>query len=171
MQREENRQEFFRLLQDSDYNDVMFDEESGGVSAVHIKHKYAKQKGLNGWRQGDYELIVLNTLRKSGHRVILEAEPNHPGVKSNDGFIDDEPMEIKSVEGMGEWAISTKLHEAERQNAHCVVLFFPKEELYSLFRINEGIRLYHSSPNNKMTVVKIIVLVVDRIVSVWNRQL
>ncbi len=46
--REENFSEYFRLLQDDNYTDVLLDEASGGVSAVHKQHKFAKQKGVNG---------------------------------------------------------------------------------------------------------------------------
>ena len=101
LQREENYNEYLRLLQNDDYVDVTYDEASGGMSAVHTKHKFAKQKGAYGMRQGDYELIVLDVLKKSGHRIVLDAESNTPGMKSFDGFIDDVPMEIKAIEGRG----------------------------------------------------------------------
>ena len=107
LQREENWNEFLRLLQNDDYLEVTRDETSGGVSAVHKLHKFAKTKGPSGMRQGDYERSVLDVLRKQGHRVILGPETNTPGVKSFDGFLDDVPMEIKAIEGRGTWAIST----------------------------------------------------------------
>lgn len=143
-QREENYKEYLRLLQDNDYLEVTYDEESGGISAVHKQHKFSKKKGADGLRQGDYELNVINVLRKHGHRVVLGAESNTPGIKSFDGFLDDIPMEIKAVEGNGTWSISTKLRNADKQHAKCVVLYFPDEELYSPFRISEGIRLFRT---------------------------
>ena len=76
------------------------DEQSGGVSAVHTQHKFAKKKGANGMRQGDYERTVLDVLRKRGHRIVLGPETNMPGIKSFDGFLDDIPMEIKAIEGI-----------------------------------------------------------------------
>ena len=99
-QREENFDEFLRLQQDHDYLDVTYDEQSDGVSAVHIHHKFAKKKGVNGMRQGDYERTVLDVLRKCGHRIVLGPETNMPGIKSFDGFLDDIPMEIKAIEGI-----------------------------------------------------------------------
>lgn len=143
-QREENYKEYLRLLQDKDYLEVTYDEESGGMSAVHKLHKFSKKKGVDGLRQGDYELNVVDVLRKYGHRVILGAESNTPGIKTFDGFLDDTPMEIKSVEGDGTWSISTKLRNADKQHAKCVVLYFPNEKLYSPLRISEGIRLFHT---------------------------
>ena len=143
-QREENYKEYLRLLQDNDYLEVTYDEESGGVSALHKQHKFSKKKSVDGFRQGDYELNVINVLRKHGHRVVLGAESNTPGIKSFDGFLDDIPMEIKTIEGNGTWAICTKLRNAEQQHAKCVVLYFPNKELYSPNRISEGIRLFHT---------------------------
>ena len=43
LQREENYLEYLRLLENDDYLEVTFDEESGGVSAVH---KFAKRQGI-----------------------------------------------------------------------------------------------------------------------------
>lgn len=171
-QSEENYNEFLRLLHDIDYYDVRYDEISGGVSAVHCKHKYSKQKGLFGLRQGDYELNVLEILRKQGHRVILGSESNTPGVKSFDGFIDDIPMEIKAIEGCGIWSISTKLRSADKQHAQCVVLYFPDETLYSLDRIKEGLRLFHTGldRNQVVGIKKLLTVVKDRLELEWDKK-
>lgn len=143
--REDNYEEYLRLLQNDDYLDVTYDEKSGGVSAVHILHKFDKQRGPSGIPRGDYERKAIEVLRKNGHRVLLEAEPSS-GDKKCDGLLDDVPMDIKSVEGQGVWSISTKLLVAEKQHARCVVLYFPDKTNYSHFRIKEGIRLYLSNP-------------------------
>lgn len=76
LQLEENYNEFLRLLQDDDYLEVTHDEESGGVSAIHILHKFDKQSGPYGVRRGDYEMKVVKVLRELGHRIVLEAEPS-----------------------------------------------------------------------------------------------
>ena len=123
-QREENYQEYLRLLHDSDYVDVTFDAKSGGVSAVHRGHKFDKQMGPFGCRRGDYERQVANILREKGNRVFLESERSHDNMKNNDGLLNDLYMEIKTVESNGVWSISSKLREAEKQGAEVVVLFF-----------------------------------------------
>ena len=145
LQREENYNEFLRLSQNEDYVDVTYDEESGGVSAVHKLHKFGRQRGVGGLRRGDYERLATAVLCKEGHRIVLGKETNVPGVKSFDGYLDDIPMEIKAIEGDGVWSICTKLRQADRQGADCIVLYFPFKECYSPNRINEGIRLFHSS--------------------------
>ncbi len=171
LQFEENYNEFLRLLQDEDYLEVTFDKESGGVSAVHVLHKFDKQIGPYGVRRGDYELAVVKVLRRLGHRIVLEAEPSS-GEKKCDGLLDDIPTEIKAIEGTGEWAISTKLLKAERQHAQCVVLYFPEEVLYSFFRVSEGIRLFGTSPevNPESELTRILVIVGDELVACWNKK-
>ena len=173
LQREENYSEYLRLRQNEDYAEVTFDEESGGMSAVHKQHKFAKKKGINGMRQGDYERTVLDVLRRHGHRIVLGAETNIPGVKSFDGFLDDAPMEIKAIEGRGTWAISTKIRQAEKQRAKCVILYFPERDLYSPFRISEGIRLSSSAPDRENTqeLSKLLVVVQESLeMDEWNKK-
>ena len=98
-QREENYQEYLRLLCDSDYNDVTFDEKSGGVSAVHILHHFDKQTGPFGTRRGDYEIAVVSMLRNKGYRILLlpeECKTTH--LKSCDCLLNDCQAEIKTVD-------------------------------------------------------------------------
>ena len=44
-EREENFQEYLRLSKDPNYYDVTFDEQSGGISAIHKDHRFDKQRG------------------------------------------------------------------------------------------------------------------------------
>ena len=165
-QREENYKEYLRLLQNDDYYDVTFDENSGGMSAVHKLHKFSKQFGDYGMRRGDYEKTVLDVMRQNGYRIILDAEPNMPGVKSCDGYLNDVRMEIKAIEGMGPWTVAKKLHCAEKQQAECVILYFPEELLYSPLRVSEGIRLFCSGLNNSKAVhlARFLVVVQNRLI-------
>lgn len=165
--REENYLEYLRLLQDNDYLDVTYDEKSGGVSAVHKCHKFSKQMGDYGMPRGDYEKVVLDVMRKRGYRIILESEPNMPGVKSCDGYLNDIRMEIKAIEGMGQWTVAKKLHSAEKQNAECVIMFFPDELLYSPLRVSEGVRLFRSGLNNSKAVQlsRFLVVVQDQLIT------
>ena len=115
--KEENYQEYLRLQGDNDYVEVVFDEQSGGVSAIHRGHKFDKQIGPFGCRRGDYEISVTKVLRNNGFRVLLESERSRENVKNNDGLLNDLPMDIKSIESNGIWSIATKLREAEKQQA------------------------------------------------------
>ena len=171
-QREENYNEYLRLLQNSDYLEVTFDEKSGGVSAVHRLHKFDKQQGVQDMRRSDYERFVLEVLRKRGHRVVLAEETNTPGVKSYDGYMDDTPMEIKSIEGSGVWSICTKLLIADKQRARCVILFFPDESLFSEGRIIDGIGKYLANPNagKHLTINRLISVSRDNVLLVWDKK-
>ena len=93
-QREENFQEYLRLLRDPDYVDVCFDQESGGVSAIHREHKLDSQIGPFGVRKGDYEKHVVKILRSRGHQVLLESESAPDGIKLADGYLDKRVLEI-----------------------------------------------------------------------------
>ncbi|MBO4557560.1 MAG: hypothetical protein J5693_03010 [Bacteroidales bacterium] len=172
LRREENYNEYLRLLQDDDYYDVTFDEESGGMSAVHLQHKFAKQQGVAGMRRSDYERAVLIVLRKKGHRIVLAQETNEPGVKSCDGYLDDIPMEIKAIEGHGTWAISSKLRYAEKQHAQCVVLYFPSLDLYSKERLADGIGKYLADPitDKGRCITQLLAISGNELLSVWNKK-
>jgi hypothetical protein len=172
LRREENYNEYLRLLQNDDYVDVTYDEQSGGMSAVHKLHKFAKQQGAYGMPQGDYERVVQKVMRKEGYRIVLEAETNTPGVKSCDGFLDDLPMEIKAIEGNGTWTISSKLLKAEKQHAQCCILYFPDEMNYSEFRVSEGIRLSQTNPAavGEPGLMTLLVIVENQLVARWHKK-
>lgn len=172
LQREENYYEFLRLSQIDYYIDVTYDEQSGGVSAVHKQHKFDKQKGPFGICRGDYERIVVDVLRNSGYRIILESEKSIHETKQCDGLLNDIPMEIKSIEGLGAWTICTKLLNAEKQHAECTVLYFPKKSLYSEPRVLDGIGKYMAHPELSIErrLHRIIVLCEQKIVAEWNKK-
>ena len=73
-QRDENFQEYLRLLNDSNYYDVTFDEKSGGVSAIHKDHQFDKKIGPFGIKRGIYEIKTINALMRLGYSIILEPE-------------------------------------------------------------------------------------------------
>lgn len=149
LQREENYNEYLRLLQDDDYLDVTYDNESGGVSAVHKGHRLDKSQGPGGEKRGNYELKTMEAIRRDGHSLILLNESGDVGVKLYDGLLNGTPCEIKAVENMGRWAIRTKIANAIRQGARCVALYFPDASLFSEQRVIDGWKdcLSYAKPN------------------------
>lgn len=141
-QREENYQQYLCLLKDANYGDVTFDELSGGVSAIHINHRYDKQLGLGGIKRGNYEIRVVDIFRCMGHSIILIDESSDVGVKQYDGLLDGIPCEIKTVEQMGRWTIRTKIGIAIKQGAIIVVLYFPDPAQFSESMIQLGWKEY-----------------------------
>lgn len=162
-QREENYQEYLRLLKDPNYYDVYFDEQSGGVSAIHREHKFDSEIGAFGIKVGEYETLAVNALRKSGHYVTLESELAPNGVKTPDGQIDGFIMEIKAIEKNGKWAIKYKLHRAAKQGAECVILYFHKKELFSIERFEDGWSKFQADKDSLQYVnsIKRIICVVE----------
>ena len=163
-QREDNYQEYLRFLHDSDYYDVRFDDNSGGFSAVHIAHKFDSEIGSFGVKIGDYEKKAIEVLRKNGHRIILESEVAPNGVKTPDGQLDDYIMDIKATETNGRWSVKKKLHNAAKQGAGCIVLYFHRRELFSYDRIEDGWNRFVMDSDSQQyveTIEKIICIVED----------
>ena len=169
-QREENYQEYLRLKANSNYYDVYFDEYSGGVSAIHRDHKLDSEKGAYGIKIGDYEKRVVDILRKKGHYITLESELAPNGVKTPDGVIDGEIMEIKVTDGYGKWAIKDKLHKAARQGAWCVILYFHKKELFSIGRLEDGWARYINDKDsqNCQGIINKIICIIENEEYVWS---
>ena len=127
---------------DKEYIDVRFDIMSGGVSAIHKYHRFDQEKGPYGVKRGDYEIKVVDILRRKGYSIILETERAAAGVKTPDGFINGLLMDIKAVESSGRWAIKDKFHAATKQGVESLILFFCQRDLYSLERITDGWKKY-----------------------------
>lgn len=166
-QREENFQEYLRLLDNPDYYGVTFDEQSGGMSAVHRNHRFDSEVGAFGVKIGEYEKNVLNLLRERGHLITLESELAPHGIKTPDGRLDESIMDIKSIDGNGKWAVKDKFHSAAKQGAECVILYFHKKDLYSAERILDGWNKYlndESSRKMPMCIKKVICVVEQQII-------
>ena len=165
--KEENYQEYLRLLNDPDYYDVSFDEESGGVSGIHLRHRFDPTEGLYGIKKGEYEKIAVDILRRGGHAVILESEYAPNGIKTPDGTIDGIVMDIKAVEGMGKWAIKDKFHDATKKCVECVILYFHKEILFSKERMYDGWNKFKNDKDSiryDMTIKRVICIIETKIV-------
>ena len=79
--RKRNVEIYKRLSSDKKYEELEFDNESGGVKATHKKHSFDKDKG---W----YEKKVQEVGYKTGHAVILDVEQHNKYVtKINDNYM------------------------------------------------------------------------------------
>ena len=168
--REENYQEYLRLKENPEYNEVVFDGKSGGVSAVHRLHRFDKQIGPFGYKRGEYEHHVVTILRQNGHRVILLSEDDYEtSLKRCDGLLDGVMMEIKTIEGDGHWSVRTKIYDASRQGADLLVLFFPKSNFFSVSRIEEGWKMCEDASDsilNWKPIIRILAIVENRIIEI-----
>lgn len=165
LQREENFLEYHRLINDPDYYDVIFDNQSGGVSAIHRNHRFDKQLSPEGMKRGCYELRVIDVFRRIGHSIILLKESCEVGKKQYDGLIDGVPCEIKAVEKLSRWTIRTKIGNAIKQGASTIVLFFPCADLFTEQRVQCGWKDYldYSKPSKSGLEIKVLCIVEDRL--------
>lgn len=153
--------EYERLKLSEEYKDVIFDKDSGGLSAVHIEHNFDPTIGKFGIPRGDYEKLSTEALRKAGHKVILASEHGETGVKTPDGFLDDIKMDIKGVEGTGKWTIKNKFLSAGKQEVETVILYFHDKDMYSLERVKEGWFYYLYDLKGHSQTIRNILCVVD----------
>ena len=64
----------------------------------------------------------------------------------NDCLLNGFSGEIKTVESYGHWAIRTKFYQTAKQRASCLILYFPKEQLFTYHRVVDGWKLFLSDP-------------------------
>ena len=148
----DNRREYLRLTKDRNYTNVRFNSKNGALSAIHKDHHFDKTEGIFGIKRGEYERISLNVLYKYGKSIVLESEQEIDGVSTPDGLLDWKKFEIKGIEGIGKRNIEYKIYEASRQGAETVVLYFHKEEVFSMQRIVDGYGAYmRNSKSKKIT--------------------
>ena len=169
-QREENFQEYLRLLEDPNYENATFDEQSGGVSAVHIKHKFDSEIGAFGIKKGEYEKQSLSILRQRGHIVLLQSELAENGVKTPDGILDGSILEIKAIERVGKWIIKKKIRTATKQRAESLVLYFHKKDLFSIALLEDGWEKFLNDKDSlryEKSIKKVICIVEDHVVE-WS---
>ena len=130
--REKNKAEYNRLLNDPEYKDVGFHEESGGVKATHINHSF---DGDKGW----YEKRVQTAGFINGHSVIL-GEEHHEIYKhrNTEGLWDGMLFEIAGAENGTANNIRNALkHCAKKPGSRIAVLFFPNDN-FSTEEFNSG---------------------------------
>lgn len=167
----ENYQEYLRLLLDSDYYDVTFDALSGGVSAIHRFHHFDKAKGPFGIKRGDYEMHVVDVLRKKGASIILLSEQDSEitSIKHCDALLNNHYAEIKTIESNGRWSVRTKIRTGAKQGANTIILYYPDSKLLNIEAIQEGWSLFESDPFSvsfQSRVTKVVAIAGERIIEI-----
>ena len=167
---EQRRELYQQYKENPDYKDVVFDEKSGGLSAVHKAHKFSSEMGPFGIKKGQYEVLATAALRKKGHVIILASETLPTGEKTPDGRLDGILMDIKGVEDVGFWNLKKKFYKATKQGVKTIVLYFHKKDLYSVERINKGWELFlkdKDSERYKKTIEKVVCVVESDVIE-WS---
>ena len=136
------RKELFeRLRKDNYYRDVAFNEENGGLKAIHVELNFDSNKG---W----YETTVQDVGYKAGHSVILEKEPQNMYKKrSTEGLWDGMRFEIAGAETATPNNIRNALkHCASKRETDVAVVFFPNGVNIDNLRL--GISKYNGLRNS-----------------------
>ncbi|MDR3188337.1 MAG: hypothetical protein LBT94_04025 [Prevotellaceae bacterium] len=144
-----NRMEYIRLKNDSRYTNVKFNENTGGLLAIHKEHHFDPTVGRFGIPRGDYERIAAEVLYSYGRSVVLQSEQLEENEKTPEGLLDGNIFDIKGVEGRGKTAIKHKLAEASLQGCKTIVLYFHENNTFLLQRIIDGYNHYLRNSNSK----------------------
>ena len=156
---ESRKKEYQKLLADSNYKEVEFDEKTGGLKATHINHNFDKHGGK-------YEIHVQNVGYRNGHSVILEEE-NHTNykVKNVEGKWDGYNFEIATAETGTVNNIRNALkHCASKPAAEYAIVFMPGDLNWDNLRM--GIAKYNGLKHTKQyrKFRKIIIINQDKII-------
>jgi hypothetical protein len=157
---EANRIEYHRLLEDSNYTDVRFDKQTGGLAAIHIEHKFDPRIGIFGIPRGDYERITADVLYEYGMSVILGSEKPKFNKKVSEGFLDEKRFEIKGVEGTGKNNIINNLKDTNKKEAEIIVLYYHDKDMFSEKQVQESYQSYLRNSTNKR--IQRVYYIIDR---------
>ncbi|ADX66849.1 phage minor head protein [Weeksella virosa] len=132
-----NYQAYRKLKKDTNYFDVAFDKQSGGMKAIHKEHNFDNK---TGWTEKEVQNIGF----KNGYSVILDKEiMNVYKLRNTEGFWNNLPFEIASTETATENNIRNGLkHCASKKKTRIAILYFPNNNFqYEIFK--KGLAKYN----------------------------
>ena len=112
-----NVQEYERLKKDENYTDVEFNEQTGGLKAIHIDHQFDKIRG-------HYEKDAQNILFENGYKTILSSEKGFES-KHFEGYINGFKNEIKTILGNSPITIAKRINQSIEKGAEVCTIYFP----------------------------------------------
>jgi hypothetical protein len=144
-----NRAEYERLREDSSYVDVRFNENTGGLLAVHRDHHFDPTIGRFGIPRGDYERIVAETLYRYGRSAVLGSERMPDGVRPPEGLLDGRKFEIKGIESAGKNNIINDLKLASKKKAESVIFYYHDKDIFSEKHLIDSYNFYMRNSKSK----------------------
>lgn len=154
--RAENEAIFNRLSRDKNYINIVFDEKSGGVGAIHISHaKFnpREQPVLNGKTGKELEWDCQNAIVRNGGSCILEAEP--PKKSSLDSMINGERMDIASITKSSDNIVfntitrkegqTLKFNKQTKSKAHSIAIYYDDPSMYSENAVRAALTKYRNN--------------------------
>lgn len=133
---ERRRAIYQSLLADTNYQNIRFNPQNGGLMATHIDHCF-------NITNGQYEKEVQKIAFEEGHSVILTSEKGkQDGQKYVDGLWDGMTFEVGTSLGVGKNNIKGILKHCQSKKAEVAVIYFPDKNLFSMERLIKGILQY-----------------------------
>ena len=167
---QQRRQEYEQYKNDPDYVDVEFDENTGGVKAMHKDHNSGKDPQSffehltsdgSGFKTWELENFCIEQLFKTGNSVIVQPEglpkPHQPGKTEThytalDIVLNGVRMDIKSITKLKNYytsALQGKYRQLKNWNkenpnnpADSVMLYFHDPSMFSRVKVKDGITHY-----------------------------
>ena len=140
---EERHALYLKLLNDSNYYDVMFNPENGGLKAVHYGHNFDKEKG-------HYEKEVMRYAYQNGYCVILENEQGkNIGENYTEGFWNEDVFELATCENANSNnnnIVNGLKHCASKDDTKTAILYFYKG-VFIEADVDRAIRRYNGLKN------------------------
>lgn len=126
---------FYDLQKNKEFTDVAFNMDNLGVKATHIEHNFNKHTGK-------YEKEVQDLFYNNGDEIILTSESSKIEGKKVDGLLNGETFDISSILGEGKNNIKNALNHSKSKRAEIAVLHFPDAKLFSLQRLETGVKMF-----------------------------
>lgn len=140
---EERHALYLKLLNDSNYYDVMFKPENGGLKAVHYGHNFDKEKG-------HYEKEVMRYAYQNGYCVILENEQGkNIGENYTEGLWNEDVFELATCENANSNnnnIVNGLKHCASKDDTKTAILYFYKG-VFIEADVDRAIRRYNGLKN------------------------
>lgn len=135
------RKEYISYSQNSNYLDVTFNYDNGGLKALHRQHNIDSDKG---W----YETFVQDIGYQNGHKVILESEySNILHKKFTEGTWDGYKFELATRKTATDNDILRGLkHCADKKETEIAILYFPNGG-FTEDKIQKAIKRYKGYKN------------------------
>ena len=134
---------YHKLLNTSNYYDVDYNPTNGGLKAIHVGHRFDKDKGV-------YEKRVIEFGYQYGYCVILEDETDYePSTTHTEGTWNGELFELAGCENAGtnnNNIVNGLKHCASKNGTKVAVLYFPKDK-FAFEDVNRAIRRYYGLKN------------------------
>ena len=152
---ENNHKEYIQYAKNTNYNNVKFSWDNGGLMATHKEHSFDPNRGRH---EKDVQKIGF----ANGNTVIFESEKSSTiGMKHNDGLWNNEPFEIGTSLGTGKNNIKSILNHAKGKRANVAIIYFPEKGIYSHERLRDGVKKYNGQTQYRF---KKILYIVDGVI-------